>query len=57
MNLNNINNIIIAKDRENKTLKYFGIEDWHEILKEFTECMSRYNHSAVLSRYDYDEPV
>ena len=57
MNLNNINNIIIAKDRKKKTLKFSGIEDWHEILKEFTECMSRYNHSAVLSRYDYDEPV
>ena len=57
MNLNNINNIIIAKDRKNKTLKFSGIEDRHDILQEFTECMSRHNHSAVLSRYDYDEPV
>ena len=52
----NTNNIIIAKDRKNKTLRFSGIEDWHDILKEFKECMSRNNHSGVLSSYDYDEP-
>ena len=50
------NNIIIAKDRKNKTLKFSGMEDWNDILKEFKECMSRNNHSGVLSAYDYDEP-
>ena len=51
------NNIIIVKDRKNKTLKFSGMEDWNEILKEFKECMNRNNHAGVLSGYDYDEPI
>ena len=53
----NTNNIIIAKDRKNKILKFTGIEDWYDVLKEFRECMSRNNHAGVLSENDYDEPV
>jgi hypothetical protein len=45
-------NIIIAKDRKNKVLKFSGMEDWNEILKEFKECMSRNNHAGVLSGYE-----
>ena len=53
----NTNNIIIAKDRKNKILRFTGIEDWYDVLKEFRECMSRNNHAGVLSENDYDEPV
>ena len=53
----NTTNIIIAKDRKNKTLKFSGIEDWNEIYKEFKECMSRNNHAGILSEYDYEEPI
>ena len=51
------NNIIIAKNRKNNVLKFSGMEDWNEILKEFKECMNRNNHAGVLSGYDYDEPI
>ena len=51
------NNIITAKDRKNKVLKFSGMEDWNDILKEFKECMSRNNHAGVLSGYEYDEPI
>ena len=53
----NNTNIIIARDRKNKILRFTGIEDWYEILREFRECMSRNNHAGVLSGNDYDEPV
>ena len=53
----NNNNIIIAKDRKNKVIKFTGIEDLHETLKEFRECMSRNGHTGVLSTNDYDEPT
>ncbi len=45
----NNNNIIIAKDRKNKILKFSGIEDWNEILQDFLECMNKYNHGGVLA--------
>ena len=50
------NNIIIAKDRKNKILKFSGIEDWNHILEEFTECMNRNSHAGVLSKDNYFEP-
>ena len=45
-------NIIIAKDRKNKVLKFSGMEYWNEILKEFEERMSKNNHAGVLSWYE-----
>ena len=53
----NTNDIIIAKDRKKKILRFTGIDDWYDVLKEFLECMSRNNHAGVLSGNDYDEPV
>ncbi len=53
----NTTNIIIAKNRKNQILKFSGIEDWNEILKEFKKCMSRNNHAGVLSRHDFEEPI
>jgi hypothetical protein len=50
------NNIITANDRKNKILKFSGMEDWNDILKEFKECMSINNHAGVLSGYCSDEP-
>ena len=51
------NNIIIARDRKNKILKFSGIEDWNEILEEFKECMSRNNHGGVMADENYEEPI
>ena len=51
------NDIIIAKDRNGKVLKFSGIEDWNEMLIDFKECMSRNNHAGVLSNNVYDEPI
>ena len=50
-------NIIIAKDRDNKILKFSGIEDWNLILRYFKECMGRYNHGGVLADNDFEEPI
>ena len=51
------NNIIIARDRDNKILKFSGIEDWNLMLRDFKECMGRYNHGGVLADNDYEEPI
>ena len=51
------NNIIIARDRKNKILKFSGIEDWNEILEEFKECMTRNNHGGVMADENYEEPI
>ena len=51
------NNVIISKDRKGKISRFSGIEDWNKILKDFKECMSRYNHGGVLSDSDYEEPI
>ena len=53
----NTNNIIIAKDRKNRVIKFTGIEDLYDTLRESRECMSRNNHAGVLSTNDYDEPT
>ena len=50
-------NIIIARDRNNKILKFSGIEDWNQILKDFKECMKRKGHGRVLAENDYEEPI
>ena len=51
------NNIIIARDRDNKILKFSGIEDWNLMLRDFKECMGRYNHGGVLAENDFEEPI
>ena len=53
----NTNNIIVPKDRKNKTIKFTGVEDLHETLKEFKECMSRNKHAGVLANDDYEVPI
>ena len=51
------NNIIVARDRDNKILKFSGIEDWNLMLRDFKECTGRYNHGGVLANNDYEEPI
>ena len=50
-------NIIVARDRNNKILKNSGIENWNKILKDFKECMNRKGHGGVLAENDYEEPI
>ena len=49
--------IIIAKDRNGKILKFSGIEDWNRMFKDFKECMGRHNHATILSGNTYEEPT
>ena len=49
--------ILIAKDREGKKLRFSGIEDWNKMFKNFQECMARHNHAVVLSGDANEEPT
>ena len=53
----NNNNIILARDRDNKILEFSGIEYWNLMLRDFKECMGQYNHGGVLSDNDFEEPI
>ena len=49
--------ILIAKDREGKELRFCGIENWNKMFKKFKGGMARHNHAAILSDNVNEEPT